>query len=81
MAKKRRRTTEELTIAMQRQITELALRLAAVHLVLDRKGILKVRDYVAARKEIEAGVAVDRAVDPKAVERASRWLFGRRRRP
>jgi hypothetical protein len=27
MAKKRRRTAEELTIAMQRQITELALRL------------------------------------------------------
>jgi hypothetical protein len=51
MEKKRRRTTEELTIAMQRQITELALRLAAVHLVLNRKGILKVRDYVAARKE------------------------------
>jgi hypothetical protein len=80
MEKKRRRTTEELTIAMQRQITELALRLAAVHLVLNRKGILKVRDYVAARKEIEAGVAVDRAVDPKAVGRAHRWLFGRRRR-
>jgi hypothetical protein len=81
MAKKRRRTTEELTIALQRQITEVALRLAALHLVLDRKGILKKREYIAARKEIEAGVAVDRALDPKAVERAQRWLFGPRRRP
>jgi hypothetical protein len=80
MAKKRRRTTAELVIAMQRQITELALRLAALHLVLDRKGIFKKREYIEARREIEAGVAVERALNPKAVERARRWLFGRRPR-